>query len=98
MVADRFVAVVGARALPEAWAPQVAEVVRFLLGRGWGIGSGGARGADEYALRAVLKAGRKACSRSVVFLPGALADSRSGLLRAFIRRGGRVVEGSGSGR
>ncbi|MBI4611394.1 MAG: DNA-processing protein DprA [Candidatus Rokubacteria bacterium] len=98
MAADRFVAVVGARALPEAWASQVAEVVRFFLGRGWGIGSGGARGADEYALRAVLAAGRKACARSVVFLPGSLAEAPSGLVRVFVRRGGRVVEGSGSGR
>jgi hypothetical protein len=98
MAADRFVAVVGARALPEAWAGQVAEVVRFFVDRGWGIGSGGARGADEYALRAVLAAGSEACRRSVVFLPGSLADSGSRRLRAFLRRGGRVVEGSGSGR
>ncbi len=98
MSAHRFVAVVGARALPEAWASQVAEVVRFLVGRGWGIASGGARGADEYALRAVLAAGRAACSRSALFLPGSLAEARSGLLRTFVRRGGRVVEGPGYGR
>ncbi len=98
MAADRFVAVVGARDLPESRASQVAEVVRFFLGRGWGIGSGGARGADECALRAVLAAGRKACSRSVVFLPGSLAESRGGLLRVLLGRGGNVVEGAGSGR
>ncbi|MBI4610868.1 MAG: DNA-processing protein DprA [Candidatus Rokubacteria bacterium] len=98
MARDGFMAVVGARALPEAWAPQVAEVVRFFLRRGWGIGSGGARGADEYALRAVLAAGRAACSCSVVLLPGSLAEARGGLVRVFVRRGGRVVEGSGSGR
>ncbi|MFQ5830738.1 MAG: hypothetical protein ACE5JD_16520 [Candidatus Methylomirabilia bacterium] len=98
MAGQSFVAVVGARELPEAWARQVAEVVRLFMGRGWGIGSGGARGADEYALRAVLGAAPRACSRSVVFLPGLLAQSRGGLLRAFVRRGGRVVEGSGSGR
>lgn len=76
MAADRFVAVVGARVLPEAWASRVAEVVRFFVGRGWGIGSGGARGADEYALRALLAAGRAACARSVVFLLGSLAEWR----------------------
>ena len=38
-----FVAVVGARVLPEAVAPQVADVVRCFLSRGWGIWSGGAR-------------------------------------------------------
>jgi hypothetical protein len=42
MAAHRFVAVVGARMLPESAAPQVAAVVQFLLSRGWGIGSGGA--------------------------------------------------------
>lgn len=97
-MAAKFVAVVGARALPEAWADQVAEVVRFFVGRGWGIGSGGARGADEYARRAVLASGPGSCRRSVVFLPGPLAESRCALLRAFLRGGGRVVEGSGSGR
>jgi len=29
-------AVVGSRELSEAWAPQVAAVVGFFLGRGWG--------------------------------------------------------------
>ena len=57
MAAQGFVAVVGARVLPEACAPQVAAVVGFLLGRGWGIGSGGARGADAFALGAVVAAG-----------------------------------------
>ena len=57
MARQRIVAVVGARALPEEWAPQVAAVVRHFLGRGWGISSGGARGADDYALRAVIDAG-----------------------------------------
>jgi len=97
MAGDRFVAVVGARALPEAWAPRVAEVVRGFLERGWGIGSGGAWGADQFALEAVLAAGRAACARSVVFLPGGAA-SRGAALGAFAARGGRVVPGAGSGR
>jgi hypothetical protein len=83
MAAHRFVAVVGARVLPEAAAPQVAAVVRFFLSRGWGIGSGGARGADAFALHAVLGAGSVACARSVMFLPGVRAAGRGGALRAF---------------
>ena len=39
--AQGFVAVVGARVLPETAAPQVADTVRCFLSRGWGIGSGG---------------------------------------------------------
>ena len=92
-----FVAVVGARVLPERMAPQVADVVRLFLARGWGIGSGGARGADDYALHAVLAAGPAACARSVVFLPGAM-PTRADALHAFVGRGGRVVPGAGGGR
>jgi hypothetical protein len=71
MAAYRFVAVVGARVLPESVAPQVAAVVQFFLSRGWGIGSGGVWGADAFALHTVVGAGSAACARSVVFLPGA---------------------------
>src|SRR5215471_190291 len=71
MAAQGVVAVVGARVLPGAWAHQVGEMVRFFAGRGWGVGSGGAQGADAYALHALLGGGRAACARSVVFLPGA---------------------------
>lgn len=97
MAAHGFVAVVGARELPEAFASQVSVVVRFLLSRGWGIGSGGARGADLYALEAVVAAGAKACARSVVFLPGAI-PVRDQALRSFVAQGGRVVAGAGGGR
>jgi hypothetical protein len=91
--AQGFVAVVGARVLPETAAPQVAEAVRCFLSRGWGIGSGGARGADAYALTAVLAAGPSACARSTVFLPGAL-PGQAHTLHAFVARGGRVGERS----
>src|SRR5512132_4274125 len=89
-----FVAVVGARVLPEAVAPQVADAVRCFLSRGWGIGSGGARGADAYALTAVVAAGPAACVRSVVFLPGAVPTGAEAL-DAFVGQGGRVVPGVG---
>src|SRR5438552_18051012 len=97
MVAHRFVAVGGAGVLPEAWAPQVAEVVRFFLERGWGVGSGGARGADQFALQAVLAAGPAACARSVVFLPGPVPAAPGSALRVFAARGGRVVPVAGAG-
>ena len=96
-VGQGFVAVVGARVLPEAVAPQVADVVRCFLSRGWGIGSGGARGADAYALTAVVAAGPAGCVRSVVFLPGAV-PSGAEALDAFVGQGGRVVPGVGGGR
>src|SRR5437867_2334359 len=98
MAAHGFVAVVGSRELPEASALQVTEVVRFFLARGWGVGSGGARGADQFALEAVVAAGGEACRSSVVFLPGAHSAAPGRALGAFAARGGRVVPGSGAGR
>jgi hypothetical protein len=98
MKADRFVAVVGSRELPPVWAAQVAQVVGFFVGRGWGVGSGGARGADQYALEAVLHAGSAACGRSVIFLPGAHSAAPGSALRGFVALGGRVVPGTGVGR
>src|SRR5262245_19402367 len=97
MAAQGFVAVVGARELPEGCAAQVAEVVQFLLSRGWGVASGGARGADAHALNAVVGAGAAACARSVVFLPGAVPGGDA-VLVAFAAQGGRVVTGAGGGR
>jgi hypothetical protein len=98
MTARGFVAVVGSRELPRAWASQVAAVVGFFIERGWGIGSGGARGADQFALEAVVAAGAAACARSIVFLPGAHSAAPGGALGAFVARGGRVVAGAGVGR
>jgi hypothetical protein len=98
MVGQRFVAVVGARVLPEHWAGRVAAVVRHFVGRGWGVGTGGARGADQYALAAVVAAGRAACGRSVVFLPGAVGGASTAALTVFQAFGGRVVQGGGAGR
>jgi hypothetical protein len=97
MAAQGFVAVVGARVLPEAAAGQVAAVVRHFLARGWGIGSGGARGADAYALRVMVEAGAGACARSAVFLPGRVPAGDAQLQR-FVAQGGRVVTGFGGGR
>ena len=92
----RFVAVVGARSLPASWAPRVVSVVRALVGRGVGIGSGGALGAELFALGAVVRAGRAACASSVVYLPGdpGLAPRACrGVLTRFAALGGAVVPG-----
>jgi hypothetical protein len=90
--------VVGARVLPEVWTSQVAAVVRFFVDHAWGIGTGGAGGADQYALEAVVATGRPGCARSVVFLPGTVGAARTAALTAFQALGGRVVLGSGAGR
>lgn len=97
MAAIRYVAVVGSRSLSSSWEPRVASVVRSLLGRGFGIGSGGAVGADLFAIRALVNAGLGACTTSVVTLPGDVSvaprDCRRSLAR-FAALGGSVVSGS----
>jgi hypothetical protein len=95
MAARGIVAVVGSRQLPSSFASHVQSVVAHFVERGWGIGSGGARGADTFALQAVVAAGPEACRRSLVCLPG---RTTSALVRSFARQGGRFVPGSGSGR
>ncbi|MDD5559017.1 hypothetical protein [Candidatus Methylomirabilis sp.] len=97
MAAGRYVAVVGSRSLPSSWEPRVASVVRSLLGRGLGVGSGGAVGADLFTLRSLVNAGGGACATSVVTLPGDVSvaprDCRGSLAR-FSALGGSVVSGS----
>ena len=91
-----YVAVVGSRSLPASWAPRVGEVVASLLGRGLFVGSGGAVGADLFALRYLVNRGSKACTGSVVHLPGGLGSAPSPcapLLKQFVRQGGKVVVG-----
>src|SRR5207247_182840 len=95
MAARGIVAVVGSRQLPSSFASHVSSLVGFFVELGWGIGSGGARGADTFALHAVLAMGSEACQHSLVCLPG---RSTSALVRVFARRGGRFVAGSGTRR
>ncbi len=51
------VGIIGARALPEENKSQVSEVVKYLVNKGYQIHTGGARGADLYALQAIVSLG-----------------------------------------
>ncbi|MBW2000018.1 MAG: DNA-processing protein DprA [Deltaproteobacteria bacterium] len=53
-----LVAVVGSRSLPLSWRPRVSAVVSSLLNRGFSVVSGGALGADLFALRASRRRSR----------------------------------------
>jgi predicted Rossmann fold nucleotide-binding protein DprA/Smf involved in DNA uptake len=91
-----YIAVVGSRSLPGSWSSRVDSVVGSLLGRGLFVGSGGALGADLFALCSLVRRGRAACTGSVVFLPGPLGSAPSHCvqpLSRFVRLGGRVVVG-----
>jgi len=69
----RLVGVVGSRSLPASFAPLVSSLVSLLVGRGFGVASGGASGADAFALSALLGQGacpeqrRGAAARSALF-------------------------------
>ncbi len=92
----RLVGVVGSRSLPVRFSALVGQVVSLFLSRGFGVGSGGAMGADHFALSAVLSSGSSA--RGVVFsawssVSGFPSSVRPDVER-FIGSGGSVVWGS----
>jgi len=94
-----MIAVVGSRSLDQSWLCRIDSIVGSLLSRGHSVSSGGALGADLFALRSLVGRGQSACSGSVVFLPGQIdcapSACRSWLLR-FSRLGGQVVPGPAS--
>ena len=50
-----FVWVLGSRSLPRSWRPFVFRVVGWFTRAGLGVASGGALGADQFALAALLR-------------------------------------------
>ncbi|MCX5751216.1 MAG: DNA-processing protein DprA [Candidatus Saganbacteria bacterium] len=94
----RVVGVIGSRALPASFAPLVSSVVSLFLARGFRVASGGAVGADSFALSALLQQG--ASSRGVVFSAWQSASGFPSSVRPqvsrFLASGGQVVWGSGS--
>jgi len=94
----RLVGVVGSRSLPASFAPLVFSVVSLFLARGFRVASGGAVGADSFALSALLQQG--AASSGVVF---SAWQSASGFpvsvcpqVSQFLSSGGQVVWGPAS--
>ena len=93
-MSGRLVAVVGSRALPASWAGRVSQVVSSLVARGCSVGSGGALGADLFALQAVLRL--RAVEGARVFLPGSVSQAPAAsahLLQSFLGCGGEVISG-----
>jgi hypothetical protein len=64
-MSQRGIGIVGARALPDSFREQVSAVVRYLVERDYQIHTGGAMGADQFALEAVISSG--AYDRAVLF-------------------------------
>ena len=98
MVMRRLAGVVGSRSLPVCFAPLVDQVVSLLLSCRFAVASGGAVGADQFALSALIRFG--ASSRGVVHSAWSSIAGFPSAVRAdvvqFIAAGGRVVWGSAS--
>jgi predicted Rossmann fold nucleotide-binding protein DprA/Smf involved in DNA uptake len=93
---SRLAGVVGSRSLPASFAPLVSHVVSLLLSRGYSIASGGALGADSFALEAVIQQG--ASARGIIYSAWASASgfpsSVQPQVSRFLASGGQVVWGS----
>jgi predicted Rossmann fold nucleotide-binding protein DprA/Smf involved in DNA uptake len=92
---SRLAGFIGSRSLPVSFAPLVSRVVSLLLSRGYGIASGGAVGADSFALAAVIHRG--VASRCVIYSAWASASgfpsSVQPQVSRFLASGGQVVWG-----
>ena len=94
-VSCRGVGVVGSRVLPDVFREQVSGVVRYLLSRDYSIHTGGALGADLFALQALVEQG--AYSRG--FLLSAWASVAGfprqvqPLVERYIQHGGQISWG-----
>jgi len=89
---ERAIGIVGARALPRDFSEQISGIVSYLLQRGYQIHTGGAVGADEFALQAVIS--QRSIERCVIFSAWTSVDGfpRSVIryIDYFVSRGGRV--------
>ena len=95
---SRIVGIVGSRSLPAAYAPLVASLVSSFRARGFLVASGGAVGADQYALSALLE--QSASASGVIYSAWSSADGFPApvrpLVASFLASGGQVVWGAGS--
>lgn len=90
--------VVGSRSLSASFAPLVSSVVSLFLARGFRVASGGAVGADSFALSALLQQG--AAASGVVFSAWCSASGFPASARPQVSQllssGGQVVWGPAS--
>jgi len=94
-ISARGIGIVGARALPESYRERVSGVARYLLDRGYHIHTGGALGADMYALQSVISCG--AYSRAEIFSAWASVSGFpreiQSLIEQYLRHDGRISWG-----
>jgi predicted Rossmann fold nucleotide-binding protein DprA/Smf involved in DNA uptake len=95
---SRIIGIVGSRSLPASFSPLISSLVSALVSRGFRVASGGAVGADQFALSALVEKGLSASG--VVYSAWSSASgfpvSVQPFVSRFIASGGQVVWGSGS--
>lgn len=92
----KYIGIVGSRKLPEKFRFHVRELVNYLLVKGCNINSGGAIGADSYAIAALLRAGQ--AGRGTIYsawnyFSGFPYPARE-QIREFLKKGGRIDWGT----
>ena len=94
----KLIAVIGSRSLPKSYQKQVTKVVKDLLSRGYAITSGGARGADLFALKSLVQS--DACTGSKIFLPCQKIEQTPSECRYWLKRfqdqSGKIIFGPAS--
>ncbi|MDR2410896.1 MAG: DNA-protecting protein DprA [Bacteroidales bacterium] len=85
------IGIVGSRELPESFRGQVLDVVQYLLDRGYCIHSGGAAGADLFALQSIIDRG--AYSRAAIFSAWSSVVGFPRIVQQYIHCGGQVSWG-----
>jgi hypothetical protein len=97
-MSDRLVGIVGSRTLPNSYAPIIFSLVEFFREQGYKIATGGALGADHYALLALLE--QEAASSGVIYSAWSAANGFTNYVRPsilqFIAFGGKVIWGDSS--
>jgi len=95
---SRLAGFVGSRSLPASFSPLVSSLVSAFRARGFLVASGGAVGADQYALSALVEQGTSASG--VVFSAWSSASGFPASVRPsvgrFLASGGQVVWGPAS--
>lgn len=95
---SRLAGFVGSRSLPASFSPLVSSQVSSFLVRGFRVASGGAVGADQFALSALVEQG--ASASGVVFSAWSSASGFPASVRPSVERflasGGQVVWGASS--
>jgi len=91
----RSIGLIGSRSLPSQYADKVGDVVDDLLGRGFHIASGGAVGADQYAIERLLRLGM--CDHGTIYTPWKYYAGFPATVRAMTRQfkefGGSIIWG-----